>query len=263
MIENFTLGADPEMFIVNKSNGKVISAIGLIPGTKAEPCPIKELGDGFAMQTDNILSEFNIPKCYGVSEFIDNIKIAKSYIQKYVKSINKDLDILCAASMDVDSDQLQHKQAKLFGCDPDYNAYTEERNPKPVDAAKHNLRSAGFHIHIGYENNNIDESLYLIKVLDTFLGLPSVIRDTDTRRRSLYGKAGSFRLKPFGLEYRVLSSKMLEDDNLIFVAKAIGNAINAYNCGKRLPKADYVRLAIDSSNVDLAKLICNDYCIKY
>ena len=33
-ITNITIGADPELFIVNKKTGKVVSSIGLIPGEK-------------------------------------------------------------------------------------------------------------------------------------------------------------------------------------------------------------------------------------
>ena len=54
------------------------------------------------------------------------------------------------------------------------------------------------HIHIGYDNNNIDASLRLVKYLDLYLGVPSVLKDKDKRRRSLYGKAGCFRLTSYG-----------------------------------------------------------------
>lgn len=31
-----------------------------------------------------------------------------------------------------------------------------------------------------------------------YLGIPSVVMDPDTKRRTLYGKAGDFRLKAYG-----------------------------------------------------------------
>lgn len=98
-------------------------------------------------------------------------------------------------------------------CDPDYNAYTEDVNPRP-EGTKTNLRSAGFHVHVGYDNKNVKKSLKIIKALDIFLGIPSVLLDKDTKRRSLYGKAGSFRLQPWGVEYRVLSSFMMSTPEL-------------------------------------------------
>ena len=196
-LTNITIGADPELFIINKKTKKVISAIGLIPGEKGNPYVADDMPNGFGMQTDNIVAEFNIPPASDKVSFINNIEYMKHYIKKYVLNIDPDLDILCAASKTVDQDQLKDPQAMLFGCDVDYNAYTEDANPRP-NGTNTNLRSCGFHIHIGYANNNIDTSVALVKYLDMYLGIPSVIKDRDKRRRSLYGKAGSFRLTRYG-----------------------------------------------------------------
>ena len=38
----------------------------------------------------------------------------------------------------------------------------------------------------------------MVKLLDIFLGIPSVIIDPDKKRRKLYGKAGAFRLTKYG-----------------------------------------------------------------
>jgi hypothetical protein len=46
----------------------------------------------------------------------------------------------------------------------------------------------------------------LTKQMDWFLGAWSVKHDPDVTRRRLYGKAGSCRIKSYGVEYRVLSS---------------------------------------------------------
>ena len=53
-------------------------------------------------------------------------------------------------------------------------------------------------IHVGYENPDVDTSLALVKYMDVFLGIPSVVKDKDKKRRSLYGKAGCFRLTDYG-----------------------------------------------------------------
>ena len=34
--------------------------------------------------------------------------------------------------------------------------------------------------------------------IDAYVGLPSILYDTDAERRKLYGKAGCFRLQPYG-----------------------------------------------------------------
>lgn len=82
-------------------------------------------------------------------------------------------------------------------CSEDFNAYTEDVNPKPQGATT-NLRSAGLHIHVGYNDPDIPSSLQMIKYMDQYLGLPSIVVDQDSRRRSLYGKAGCFRITAYG-----------------------------------------------------------------
>lgn len=196
-ISNVTIGADPELFIINEKTKKVVSSIGIIPGTKGNPYVAEDMPSGFGLETDNIVAEFNIPPVITEEGFINNIEYMKKYIDRFVKEKNPELGILCEASKTVDESELNSPEAKLFGCDVDFNAYTEKPNPKP-EGAKTNLRSCGFHIHIGYKNNNIDTSLALVKYLDLYLGVPSVIKDKDKKRRSLYGKAGCFRLTPYG-----------------------------------------------------------------
>lgn len=260
-LENITIGADPELFIINSKTGKVVSSIGLIPGVKGKPYRSKDMPEGFGLEIDNILAEFNIPPVNKEVDFIDAINYMKNYIRDYVKAKNPDLDILCKASMTVDDDQLQSPEAKLFGCSVDYNAYTESPNPKP-NGELINTRSAGFHIHIGYKNCNIDTSLYLIKYLDMYLGLPSVILDNDTQRRSLYGKAGCFRLTPYGLEYRVLSGYFLSNNDLLgWVWKGICAAINACRDELELPDSAAIQSAINNSDVALAKKLMKIFCI--
>lgn len=114
-LENILIGTDPECFIFNTKTNKVKSAVRLIPGTKEEPYKIEELGKGFAIQTDNILAEFNVPPTDDVSEFVYNINKMKDYIKGFVKNIDENLDILCTASQVVPKSELRSKQAKLFG----------------------------------------------------------------------------------------------------------------------------------------------------
>lgn len=259
MIRNYTIGADPELFIINEKTGKVISAVGLIPGEKGNPWVGEDMPKGFGLETDNILAEFNIPPVITKESFVNNIEYMKEYINKFVKGKDPELGILCKASMRVDKDQLQSEQAKEFGCDVDYNVYTTNANPKP-QGTDTTLRSAGFHIHIGYEHNNIDDSLKLVRYLDAFLGIPSMLIDKDKKRRSLYGKAGCFRLTSYGVEYRTLSSTMMESiDLLTFVWNQIIAAIDACNFNKPIPNSKQVQEAINTGNIELAKRLIKIY----
>jgi len=262
LIHKFTIGADPELFIINEKTGKVISSIGLIPGIKGEPYISEDMPKGFGLETDNILAEFNIPPVTSCEGFINAMNYMKDYITNFVKKINPNYGIKCSAYEVVDEDQLQSDEAKLFGCDPDYNCYTESQNEKP-DGALTNGRSAGCHIHIGYENPNVETSLKLVKYFDVYVGLPSVLYDTDVRRRTLYGKAGSFRLQEWGVEVRLLSAAMYANEKLMrIIWNGVIQAINAYNHNFSLPDPAYVRKAIDNSDVELAKTLIDKYKIR-
>ena len=141
-IHKFTIGADPEMFIINEKTGKVVSSIGIIPGEKGNPYVADDMPKGFGIEIDNILAEFNIPPVTSCEGFINALNYMKDYIRAFVKKINPDYNIKCAAYEIVDEDQLQSPEANQFFCDPDYNAYTESQNEKPV-ASITNGRSAG------------------------------------------------------------------------------------------------------------------------
>lgn len=259
MITNVKVGSDPELFIINTKTNKVVSSIGIIPGVKGKAYRSPDMPEGYGLQIDNILAEFNIPPTNKKEEFIKSIQYMKDYIRNYVKNINPDFDILCTSSMYVDDDQLQSKEAKEFGCSPDYNAYTQEENPKPC-GENTNLRSAGMHIHISYNKPNTKTSLLLIKYLDMYLGIPSIVKDSDSKRRSLYGKAGALRLCKYGVEYRTLSSKMMEDENyLSFVWNGIQKAISAYNNAVKLIPFNIVTDTINNSDVTTAKYLIEKY----
>lgn len=114
-IRKFTIGADPELFIINEKTGKVVSSIGIIPGVKGEPYVGDDMPEGFGLETDNILAEFNIPPVTCCEGFINALNYMKDYIKAYVKKINPDYGIKCSAYEIVDEDQLQSEEAQLFG----------------------------------------------------------------------------------------------------------------------------------------------------
>lgn len=258
-LRNITVGADPELFIINENTKKVVSAVGLIPGEKGNPWRSDDMPEGFGLETDNILAEFNIPPVIDEVSFVNNIIYMQKYIDRFVKNIDPDLGIKCAASQVVPESELQSEQARMFGCDIDYNAYTMKANPKP-EGTKTNIRSGGFHIHVGYENPDVDTSLSLVRYMDAFIGLPSVIKDKDKKRRSLYGKAGCFRLKDYGLEYRTLSSAMMGSAaKLSFVWKQLQKAISACLCEYNLPDRNEIQEAINNSNAQLAEKLIIHY----
>lgn len=110
-----------------------------------------------------------------------------------------------------------------------------------------------FHLHIGYDNPNVEISLKLIKTFDIFLGIPSVIIDPDTQRRELYGKAGAFRLTRYGVEFRTLSSYMMANDyNLNLMWSLLNIALNHIYIPEHFDE-DSVQCIINNSDIIEAK----------
>lgn len=201
------VGTDTELFLFDK-DGRPVSVEGKLGGTKESPLPVTELGDGFAVQEDNVMAEYNIPPATGRKEFSDNILMISQHIQKQMAE--RGLTARAVASARFPVEELKTKQAQTFGCDPDFCVWTRSMNEVARDPALANLRTAGGHIHVSFtvgdEAPGIDECMAFVRALDLFLGVPSTYLDTDTDRRLMYGKAGAFRLKPYGIEYRVLSN---------------------------------------------------------
>lgn len=214
----FTLGSDPELFLINKNN-KYISSIGKIGGSKKQPLPISELGEGFCVQEDNVAVEFNIPPASSEDAFVLNLSKMLEHLENKARGMGLRLAVDASARFDLD--ELNNPNALEMGCDADFNAWTGDQNPKP-NASDKQLRSCGGHVHIGTDLDAIS----VIRACDLFLGVPASLFDTDTRRRALYGSAGAFRWTSFGCEYRVLSNAWLKSpDRMRWVHRQTAKAL--------------------------------------
>jgi len=259
-MKTFKLGADPELFLVDALGG-FKSSVGLIGGSKMAPRPLEELGDGYAVQEDNVAVEFNVPPASSEREFNKNIELVVSYLETRIKSVygfhfSKD----SAAFFPME--ELQDPRALEFGCDPDYNAWTSSINPRPK-ASDASLRSCGGHVHVGYEFSHDKEKERAIKLMDLFLGVPSVVLDKGALRKSLYGKHGAYRPKPFGVEYRVLSNFWIFDPVLCqWIWKGVDRALSTIENSFDIDALHQpIAEAIDTNNVALAKDLITAYQI--
>ena len=118
--------------------------------------------------------------------------------------------------------ELEHPNAQTFGCDPDFNAWTGRKNPRPKATDK-NLRSCGGHVHIGYLEGKYKDLAprSIIKACDLYMGIPAVFMDNGTLRKQLYGKAGAYRQKGYGVEYRSLSNFWIFVNGLLNVCGVV------------------------------------------
>ncbi len=259
-ITEVVLGSDPEVFVYDTKTNKIVISLDKIGGTKKFPKPLGK--DGFFVQEDNVLAEFNIPISKTREAFVanieDGIKLVGAGMPDGLIPLIKSSHRFEMAEFNED------ERAFEMGCDPDANAWTEKVNDAPDVFADPGLRSGGGHIHIGYKNPYYAGSLALIRLMDVFLGVPSVILDTDTDRRKLYGKAGAHRHKSYGVEYRTLSSFWLKSKELTGWAwDNTHEAINTFNTGdlSLIKDGERIRGIIDNGNRAEAEKFVAEYMI--
>jgi len=205
-IVNPTFGTDPEFGIFE--NGVPVQIIDFIPGSKKEPC---DIGEGCGVQPDNVMIETTQPPTSKKEDFIKYFNYCKNRIQEIIRyNTNRNLDIVSISSATYKPEDIAHPIAQKFGCEPSFCIYTGNVSPRPSPEEIGNLRSAGFHLHIGFDGlASYEETDFIIFLCDILLGLPYIVIDGDENRRKLYGNAGAFRAKPYGFEYRTLSNAWL------------------------------------------------------
>lgn len=261
---SFTFGADPEVFV--RKNGVAISAHGLVHGTKESP---QKTNNG-AVQVDGMALEFNIDPTPMVDFEGFNTVITRTIrdLRELVPGVNlvidpvMEFDEACLAS--------QPKEALELGCDPDYNAYTLLPNPRP-DGSR-NFRTGAGHVHIGWgadipvdNEEHMEICSSFIKMLDATTGLYMTYIDRDPRRRELYGCAGAFRPKSYGVEYRTPSNvwirnrarrKMMHTTMRLAISRMTSGYSVQQTAGQT---EERIQDIINTGDYEAAYAILNDY----
>lgn len=256
MTSKFLIGADPEIFLED-AVGNLISAIDRIGGTKQSPKPLP-LGDGYAVQEDNVAVEYNIPAAKSAEEFAESIQKVMGFLSEQIANMGLRFNRLSAAEFPLE--QLNHYKALEFGCDPDFNAWKNGRVNQRPKSDKFCLRSCGGHVHIGFDGfNSRKDVLQFIKRMDLFAAVPSVVMDKGQLRKELYGKAGAFRFKKYGCEYRVLSNFWIFDPELVrWVYAAVDHALTRNDIDVDSEK-DLIIEAVNNNNADVAQHLIQKY----
>lgn len=209
ILSKITIGTDPELFLYDHKEGRLKSAVGLIGGTKEQP---RKLGTEYFVQEDNVAVEFNIPPCSTADEFDLHIEMAMDAIRM---ELPDHLELIVQPSGMFDPEELNTRAARHFGCDPDYNAWSGLKNHFTISSEFSNLRVCGGHLHTGFPfQAPVQDLMTFIKAQDLHQSVPAVLMDNDTLRRQLYGKAGAYRIKPYGVEYRTLSNFWIQNSAL-------------------------------------------------
>lgn len=209
------IGADPEIFLLR--NGHYMSAHGLKCGTKDKPLATKH----GSVQVDGVALEVNVTPAETSAEFVTNLRNVMNDLKEIVHREERTAKLHVAPSIFFGKDRLAELplEARALGCTPDFDAYTKRLNPRPDENCE--WRTAAGHIHVGWTEDqhprdvsHFNMCARLAIQLDYYLGLPSLLWDYDATRRKLYGGPGSFRPKPYGMEYRVLSSAWIKSSAL-------------------------------------------------
>lgn len=255
------LGADPEVFLFDPLKASLIASCGIIGADKWNPLQIDELPPGFTIQEDNVTMEFGIPPAASADEFFQHINTVMEESLRYVYTGLQFSKLSCAI---FPKEQMQHPMAFVFGCEPDYCAWTEKENPKPKPEHEF-MRTCGGHVHI--ETN--DDWLYTIKKADLYMSVPLSLMDNSPeamKRRSMYGRAGACRKKPYGCEYRTPSnwwtapgeSKEVRELRCKWVWRQMQRAL-ASNIEIDAGLGESIQKAINESDAGLAQALVNHY----
>lgn len=246
-------GCDPELFFMKES--KVYPSSFVVRGYNDDDV----VEDGFQ-------GELNPDEDCCREEAGKYILYALNSARSLAKGAGAELSFNVGHTID---DELWSKaptKVKRFGCNATNSVY--EPKFKRVTGLRRRFRAAGGHIHVGKLTlrDNPDKA---VKLMDIFAGNTAVLLDRDpdnALRRKDYGRAGEYRLKSYGLEYRVLSNFWLRSYTLwSTVSGLIRNAVGVLEHGmadELISRFDMrkVRNAINENDYDLAlenfKILC-------
>lgn len=242
--EEVFLGWDPEVFVKSKKTGAICSAHLITKGTKENPVPLVGTDGGF-VQADGVGLEFNTKPA-------NNPRLAVLRLREGFRAVSalaeeKGYRVVAKPSHLFSKKFFEPlpEETKKLGCDPDYNAWTGLINPSPSSSSC--VRSTGCHLHIGWGSDyNVEDGAHkedcnlIIKILESGFGYYLSYLDAldKGRRRSLYGNWGSHRAKPYGVEWRTISSRFLllnQEAQILFVTNVYNRVLGMLRGTINLP----------------------------
>jgi len=219
-MSSVNIGTDFEVFLnkINSYTTRPVPAIGLFEGTKEKP---HSIGNGISILVDNVSLEANTPVHKSPYDMWKSIE----HFNKYVR--DKGYNPLYFEAKNFFRDDLKSKEAQEIGCEPDFNVYTQSVNKHTLEGA---MRYSGGHIHLDVKQTKdmstqewYEKCFNIVKLCDVFV--EPVGRSTGgAQRRTKYGY-GSFRIKPYGVEYRTIGNGW---------AKSLGAVKELYKAVKKV-----------------------------
>lgn len=219
----FTFGSDPEFTLVK--DGRYRSAIGIIQGATDNRIKIR----GHEFYYDNALAEAAIKPSSTKEDAVANFR---ECLQLYAE-MAQPFRLVAQAAQNYERSELDHPEAKKVNCDPEHCPYLMKQASSPIEEILYGtLRTCGGHVHLGHEGLiDTPEAILAMYMCDIFLGIPSLWLDKDPTsltRRSMYGAAGRYRVKSYGMEYRSLSNFWLQTPRLVAFVFEMSQFITEY-----------------------------------
>jgi hypothetical protein len=188
-----------------------------------------------------------MPPSTAAEEFRDKLIAHMEFAQSYYN-----VEFLMSDFAIYKKSQLRGSQANTFGCEPDFNVYTG--GMQSVAPPANGLRTFGGHIHVSGEM----ERTYMVVAMDLYVGLYCTAMGYESAtRKELYGKAGSYRPKPYGIEYRTVGNGWCYDAASIFEKTMTAlekhkNIVNILQASEI--DVTSLRNVIDTADVDVANI---------
>lgn len=239
------LGSDPELFVTNGTD--VVPSFVVLDNKDQHPVTM----DGFQVELHPTPASCRVSAGHWIGESL--IKLKELAVKKGLHISFKTAHRISDKTWEMTDDTV-----KRFGCNPTKSAYSEE--VERGNGLRERFRAGGGHIHIDH-TSALKNQDGLVQLLDIVVGNTLVLIDRDpnnAERRLKYGRAGEYRPKPYGLEYRVPSNFWLRDYVLwSLVAGLVRNAltIRAQGLEKQLVgmfDMNKIRDAINNNDYSLA-----------
>ena len=207
-----TVGADVEYPIVHRR--AYVSVAGKLGCSKQNPHDIPGIGN---LQEDNVLAEVAIEPCSTADQFIERLGVVRRKLVQHLAACDVQGSLSYHASPIYNRRELEHRNAREFGCEPDLCAYSLQSKEPPPCAANNRRRYTGGHIHVGFGHNDFYDKVNVIRWMDLLINRDLAVSpdrsvrlpctNNERARRRAYGQIGSFRPKPYGVEYRAMSNQ--------------------------------------------------------
>ncbi len=221
-----TFGYDSELFAIR--DGIVIPA-ALALGKQHSTDPTVWRSDTGTYYPDGAAIETQSPPAEHEDVLTENLFRTLPQIAEHVAYVDPKTRLTLAPRGTVrmgDVQQLDETwgndaSLQILGCREDFNVWdivTERPHPTTID-----WRTIGHHFHAGLPLYLDEIAVYnYVSAYDLVLGITSVFDTSQLARlrRMLYGKAGTYRLPEYGIEYRTMPSSVVLYSQELFQLQA-------------------------------------------